>query len=296
MQSPFFSVIMPTYNRANMIGKAIESVLGQTYTNWEFLIVDDGSTDNTKQVVEAYNDPRIRYIYQKNAERSAARNNGIDNARGQYICFIDSDDYYLVNHLEEFDKAIGLHTKVDVFFGLNVCESNGVLVNDIRSNSVKDYNTIEEYLVMNPLRVAAACVKKDVFINNKFDVNIRIGEDTELWVRIAKSNVFLPLVVHTQVYVAHEEQSVAESTIKPFLHHIDTLKYIYRNDTDFKISGSIKKLSLAYAYFRIAQLCFLTSNYFGGIKYIIISSYFSPFFRVKEKAYLIISNFKSLFK
>ena len=72
--NPLFSIVLPAYNRGDRIGKAIQSVLDQTYSNWELIIVDDGSTDNTKEVCLQYQDPRISYVYQDNAERSAARN------------------------------------------------------------------------------------------------------------------------------------------------------------------------------------------------------------------------------
>ena len=101
-----FSIIIPTYNRANLIGKAIDSVLAQTYHNWELIIIDDGSTDNTRDVVRSYNDNRIKYFYQENRGRSAARNYGIDISKGDYISFLDDDDYYLENFLEEFFHII----------------------------------------------------------------------------------------------------------------------------------------------------------------------------------------------
>ena len=102
---PYFSII-PTYNRSNFIAAAIKSVLNQTYTNWELFIIDDGSTDNTKEVVSNFNDPRILYKYQNNQERSAARNNGIKIAKGEWICFLDSDDAYKKHHLETFNLFI----------------------------------------------------------------------------------------------------------------------------------------------------------------------------------------------
>lgn len=291
MQSPFFSVILPTYNRANMIGKAIESVLAQTYTNWELIVVDDGSTDNTKQVVEAYNDTRIRYIYQQNAERSAARNNGIDNANGVYVCFIDSDDYFLPNHLTEFYKEIEKDADAGMFFGQTVADNNGVLTNVIVENKPNNYNTIQEYLIVNPVRVAAACVKKSILVNNKFDTQIRIGEDTELWVRIANRNSINMIDAYTQVYVAHDEQTVSEKSQKPMLQHIETLKYIFLNhNAGNTISKKIKRYSLAYAYFRLAQINFMLGKYWKGVQNILISSTYMPFFRSKEKLYLIITS------
>ena len=92
--APFFSVVIPTYNRANMISGAIQSVLEQTFKNFELIIIDDGSTDQTAHVIAGFSDERIKYNYQQNTERSQARNNGIKIASGRYICFLDSDDQY----------------------------------------------------------------------------------------------------------------------------------------------------------------------------------------------------------
>ncbi len=74
MHHPFLSIIIPTYNRAHTLRRPIDSILAQTFTDWELIIVDDGSTDDTKEIIEAYKDPRIRYVWQENQERSAARN------------------------------------------------------------------------------------------------------------------------------------------------------------------------------------------------------------------------------
>jgi len=91
-----------------MIRLAIESVLSQTYNDWELIIVDDGSTDSTKTVVNKYKklENKIKYIYQNNKERSAARNKGIEQANGDWICFLDSDDMYYKNHIDEFKSLI----------------------------------------------------------------------------------------------------------------------------------------------------------------------------------------------
>ena len=88
-----FSIVIPTFNRAKFISQIIIDIINQTYTNWELIIIDDGSTDDTKEVVAQFiNNPKIIYLYQENAERSEARNNGINNATGDFICFVDSDE------------------------------------------------------------------------------------------------------------------------------------------------------------------------------------------------------------
>ena len=96
---PFFSIVIPTYNRADVIGVTIQSVLTQQFHDFEILIIDDGSTDNTAQVVAKFTDNRIRYHKKPNTERGAARNTGIKMAQGQYITFIDSDDLFYPQHL-----------------------------------------------------------------------------------------------------------------------------------------------------------------------------------------------------
>lgn len=112
---PFFSIIIPTYNRAHTLHRPIDSVLAQTYTDWELIIVDDGSTDDTQSVVEAYRDPRIRYVRQENKERSAARNHGMHKAIGEWICFQDSDDEYLPMHLATLKKNIDINSEFKIF-------------------------------------------------------------------------------------------------------------------------------------------------------------------------------------
>ena len=102
---PFFSIIIPTYNRADIISPSIKSVINQQFTDWELIIVDDGGTDSTKEVVEGYTDERIKYCWKENGERGAARNYGTTQAIGDYVFFLDSDDLIYPNHLKHaFDK------------------------------------------------------------------------------------------------------------------------------------------------------------------------------------------------
>ena len=105
--SPHFSIITPTFNRAKYIVTAIESVLAQRFENFELIIVDDGSTDESASLIAPFAavDKRVRYIHQENKGRSVARNVGIDIAKGKYVCFLDSDDFWLPNHLANIEKA-----------------------------------------------------------------------------------------------------------------------------------------------------------------------------------------------
>jgi glycosyltransferase involved in cell wall biosynthesis len=100
---PLVSIIIPTFNRAGIISKAIKSVLNQTYKNWELIIIDDGSVDNTKEVVKSYSSKyknKIKYYYKKNGGVCSARNFGIQKANGEYISLLDSDDEYKPRRIE----------------------------------------------------------------------------------------------------------------------------------------------------------------------------------------------------
>jgi glycosyltransferase involved in cell wall biosynthesis len=117
-QARLFTVIIPTYNRAKNLPKAIESILGQTYSNWELIIVNDGSTDNTEEVVRTYlSDPRITTIITKNQKVAKARNDGMDLAKGEYVCFCDDDDTYFATTLETYNEQINKHPKMELLYG-----------------------------------------------------------------------------------------------------------------------------------------------------------------------------------
>jgi len=105
LSNPFFSIVIPAYNRAYILPETIGSIQEQSFENWEVIVVDDGSKDSTRELVESLSieDKRIRYVYQSNAERSVARNNGADHALGNYLMFLDSDDKYAPGHLELLD-------------------------------------------------------------------------------------------------------------------------------------------------------------------------------------------------
>lgn len=113
--TPFFSIIIPTYNRADKLDIPIKSLLNQQFKNWELIIINDGSTDDTNILIQAYSSNKIHYFYQQHQGRSAARNLGISKARGTYICFQDSDDEYLPNHLQTLYEAILQNDTYKVF-------------------------------------------------------------------------------------------------------------------------------------------------------------------------------------
>lgn len=125
MSTPLISVIIPSYNRAHIIEKSVRSVLAQTFADFELLIIDDGSTDNTREVIEGMKDGRIRYVYQENAGACAARNHGISLAQGQYVAFHDSDDLWYPDKLEKQLHCIEETGSDIVICKLAMCHPDG---------------------------------------------------------------------------------------------------------------------------------------------------------------------------
>ncbi|MFM7662519.1 MAG: glycosyltransferase family 2 protein [Bacteroidota bacterium] len=243
---PYFSIIIPTYNRALFLSKAIESVINQTFSDWELIIVDDGSTDNTKELVASFieKDKRIKYIYQENAERSAARNNGIKKAVGKFICFLDSDDIYHNAHLQRFKDLIDENNeKVALHF-------SGVSLNQYDETPCKyneTHQTAQEFVLLNTLATPRACVAKEVFEDHQFNTKIRIGEDRELWARGAK---YYPVFYHTYktcIQIDHSNRSILGKSV---FDSYETLKFIF---SQHKIRIKIKRELRSNALFNIGK-------------------------------------------
>lgn len=204
----FFSIIIPTYNRSELLTPTILSVQNQTFEDWECIIVDDGSTDGTRERVEEIKktDPRIKYVYQENAERSAARNNGIKNSSGEYICFLDSDDLYFSNHLENLKNVI---ESLDYSICMIINEMQIVNQTQKAASQLPPLSeNIIQYLFVNPITPSRVCIHHNILEKELFDEDIVVVEDRILWMRIAENYpVFLSKHIGVK-YMIHAANSV----------------------------------------------------------------------------------------
>jgi glycosyltransferase involved in cell wall biosynthesis len=188
--NPTVTVIIPTYDRAHLIGRAIQSILNQTYGDFELIVVDDGSSDNTAEIIHDFNDKRIKYIrHEKNKGAAAARNTGIESARGTYIAFQDSDDEWFPHKLEKQVEAFSdAPPKVGIVYS-GVWRLEGGKKTYI---AYPDKNKKEGDLHINLLRISliflqSALVKMECFSKvGMFDKELPAAEDWELWIRISK--------------------------------------------------------------------------------------------------------------
>lgn len=192
--SPLVSVIIPTYNYARFIETTIESVVGQTCSDLEILVVDDASEDDTADVVQSIPDERIRYIrHDVNKGPSAARNTGLARASGTFVTCIDSDDAMKPRNLEVKTRALQDDPAVDVVFGnVEIIDGDGTPLgvgNPRRDDEVlRQPALLRRLLRGNPFHASATVVRRDVYdVAGTYREDLRHAEDWDLWLRMACS-------------------------------------------------------------------------------------------------------------
>lgn len=186
------SVIIPAYNAMSYLPQTVESVLKQSFTDFEVIIVNDGSSDGIEQWVDTITDNRVRLISQKNQGTATARNTGIADAKGAYIAFLDSDDLWEVSNLEKQVYCLDNNPDVGlVYVWVKSIDAEGNDLGQIHGNNSCGY-VWEKMLQENIIRSgSASMVRRDCFEKSGvFDQNIKLSEDWEMWIRIAKNYSF----------------------------------------------------------------------------------------------------------
>ena len=180
------SVIIPSYNQGNYLGETLYSVLDQTYPHFEAIVVDDGSTDDTAEIVRSFEDARIHYIYQENRGLSSARNTGIHHSQGEFLTYLDSDDLFLPEKLEILVAAMRARPELGLVAGKAIpIDGQGHRIGKIFSTPLTADPT--QLLLSNPLHVGSVLMRRDW--QNKagfFDENLRSYEDWDMWLRLLR--------------------------------------------------------------------------------------------------------------
>jgi GT2 family glycosyltransferase len=200
--TPAVSVVIPLFQKADVIGQTIEAVLRQTYPLFELIVVDDGSTDGGGDVVAAFEDRRIRLIRQGNAGASAARNRGVAAARGDWIAFLDADDLWAGRHLENLMAAASRGDAVAVFANhLLASRSAPVMKADVPDQRVDDPFAFVLATYPYAVHPSSLMVERAALIRaGLFPVGAVMGEDTDTWCRLAFEGPFRYVAEPTAVY------------------------------------------------------------------------------------------------
>src|SRR4029453_2356300 len=197
---PMFSVIIPTYNRASFIAKAVDSVLRQSFNDYEIVVVDDGSTDTTRQALQQYGE-RITVVNKANSGVSAARNRGIGNANGKWIAFLDSDDEWKENYLARQVENIRSNPNVIAFItnAINI-HPGGVSHTHFQNTILKRFGMRTFVRIRRPFRaimnhphwyLQSIVVRRDVLLRSRlFDTSLTIAEDLDVIARLALEGEF----------------------------------------------------------------------------------------------------------
>ena len=243
------SVVIPTYNRVELLKRSIDSVINQTIKPFEIIIVDDGSNDGTEAMVKKKYDS-LKLIKQKNKGASAARNTGIKASSGEWICFLDSDDEWKNDKLEKQITFVANNSDYKFFHSNEIWIKNGKRINQKKKHKKYGGDIFKKCLDMCRISPSSVLINKNIFEEiGFFNENLVVCEDYELWLRICDQyKVFFidePLIIK---YGGHQGQlSYSIDSIE--FHRIKALEYLLstslsKENRDYTIQMLISKISI----------------------------------------------------
>ncbi len=243
-----FSVVIAVYNKEKYIAQTLQSALAQTFTDFEIIILNDGSTDNSEAEILKFTDARIQYFSEENMGAAAGRNYVINKAKGEFIALLDADDYWFPFYLEEQLKAILKFPKEFVFATATSLRKNNKTFENkysINANEFKidRYNYFEGSLINSLLHSSSTAVKSEVFKDvGLYNPNIKSGEDTDLYIRmglqfdivfnpkvcaiyITRENSLFQTTKNTDDRASFENYETFETSNKPLKKFLDLNRY-----------------------------------------------------------------------
>ena len=219
--TPFFSIMMPTYNHQQYIGQAIESALNQTMENFELIICNDGSTDNTEDIIHQFKDQRIKYINKKNAGVTSALNACLMKSKGKYICWLSSDDIYDKNKLQ---AHFNYHSEISNT-DLSIAPFGQIYDNKLIKKQQKKPNNssaLIEFLNGSFINGLSLCIHKDIYMKTGlFDERYKYSCDTAKWFQLLKTIPPIYLEGEPLSFSRKNTSSIEHAT---FYGHLDGLK------------------------------------------------------------------------
>lgn len=289
---PEVSVIIPVYNAEKYIKRTIDSVLNQTYNDFEIIVIDDGSTDNSKKILDEYKD-KVRYFYQNNSGVSSARNNAIKLSSGKYIALLDQDDLWYpqkleiqINYLKEHPDTALLYSDCNY-----IDENDNINFRLFEKNKSYQGNVFKELIIDNFIPIPTVLIKKEVLEKvGLFLENYTFAEEHELYIRIAKDHKIGYIDEPLAGYRVHdsnlskqidrsikEDISVKEDVLAKYASEIEPYKnevlkklaeyhyhlgIIYRSAGHNKKARESFKISIKISLFSLKQIIFLFLSYF----------------------------------
>lgn len=283
---PFFSIIVPTYNRAHCLFDNLKSIIDQTFESFEIIIVDDGSTDHTEQVVLEIANTKIHYFKTENKERSHARNYGLKMASGLYVNYFDSDDIMYTDRLLTVSNFLSESTMPDIMFThYDFVDENHNVIN--RMNRLYKSFT-RDILFNNFLATGSVFLKREIAAKFPFheDRKIITAEDWELWLRIHTEYEFAECTKSTFAIIQHSQRSLSTITAERIEERDLYFASLIKNNSKFisKYTKSAQNLFIADRYTFIA-LTFAINGLRGKSIYYLVKSFVSSISVVYRKRF-----------
>lgn len=293
--TPAVSIIIPTYNRAKLISKALQSIIDQTYVNWEVIVIDNHSTDYTDKIFKNFKDPRIKYLKIHNHGVIAkSRNLGIKTAKGEWIAFLDSDDWWTKDKLEVCfdnidDKVDFIYHELEIidkkfkFFKKKIFSGRELkkpILKNLLEGVIKDGNAIGQSSVV---------VRKNLLVKLggiSEDKNLVASEDFNTWLRIAEiTDNFKFLKKRLGFYLVHDASAQKKDLSIPHKQAVVDFMSLFNNQQKLSLEVKLKYMSANYNVF--------TKNYFKAKKeFIFVIKYGSFNFKIRSIIKIIIMMFK----
>ena len=277
---PFFSVIIPLYNREKTIERAIRSVLNQTFQNFEIIVVDDCSSDTSSDIVKRLIEKDSRIIYLRNdvnSERCISRNLGIKASQGKYICFLDSDDYHLPFHLERLNEQILLEGYPLGFLFTSAWNESEEGIRSKRVCPAISTSNLYHYFLNYTVNPQRWCVESSIAKQLLFDTNITICEDLDFTLRLIQQGY--------PIYQILEETTVYVASLDSFTHgdkhkwekELFYLKRIFsKPELKNILPNSDTKRLLSMCNYQLAYKAFHNQEHLTTIKYVLKSLFIYP--------------------
>lgn len=275
-ESTVTTVIIPAYNQGHYLAQAIESVLAQTYDDFEIVVVDDGSTDDTAQIAQGFDDPRLRYVYQDNQGLSAARNTGIAHARGRYLTFLDSDDLFLPQKLALLAGRMDEETELGLVAGIAIPidERGEPIGKPFDQNPPSDGRQL---LLHNPLHVGSVLLRRTWQEKvGLFDQSLRSYEDWDMWLRLALAGCPMGWVDRpVSQYRFHTEQMTRDGSQMTTATFAVLDNLFARSDlpSDWR---DMRDLAYSRAYLRAAAQAYRNADYTAGADHLLRATGLDP--------------------
>jgi glycosyltransferase involved in cell wall biosynthesis len=289
MAMPFFSIIIPTYNRAALLKKLLNSLVTQSFKDFELLVIDDGGADNTEEIVASYADTRFHYFKKTNGGVSSARNYGISKAKGRYINFFDSDDFAYPNHLYEAHK----------FFILNPTKAVAIFDYDWGEAEKKTYSKISNkytnpnIAILSKNYISTNCIFIEQSLTNslKFNETLRISEDWDYWIRLSSRTTFFLINIPTSYIVEHDQRGLKNINLDDLIAQKDQFITSLREDKYVMTMPNFSlKIIIAHFCSLIALNAALVDRKRIAINYFIKSILLHPKSLINKRSFAIIKH------